>query len=62
MSERPTIPWTRPMLLKLMETYQDALIAGKTMDDTIEFEGHTFLLGYTRHLIEYLDRLLAPTF
>jgi hypothetical protein len=50
------------MLGKLTQAYQAAKSTGKTDDDTIEFEGHTFLLGYTRHLIEYLDGHLAPNF
>jgi hypothetical protein len=60
MTDKTNIDWTLPKLQELRQAFQDALKSGSTLDDTMQFEGHTLHLGYTRYLIEYLNPLLDP--
>jgi hypothetical protein len=46
---RDEMTWTRPKL----EQFEKALAAAT--GDVFEFEGHEFVKGYAKYLIEYLD-------
>lgn len=50
---RPVINWTRPMLERFKVAYAEAAKAGK--DAVFNFDGHDFVVGYAKYLIEYLD-------
>lgn len=52
----PRLAWTRPMLTRFRTAYQ---AARATQADTFEFEGHAFVVGYAKYLIEYLDARLT---
>lgn len=52
----PQIEWTRPKLERLKKAYRSAV------DDKLkifEFEGHEFIPGYAKYLIEYLEGRLS---
>jgi hypothetical protein len=44
-----TISWTRPMLTRFKAAYKAATT------DTFTFDGHEFVRGYAKYLIEYLE-------
>ncbi len=54
-AEQPLIRWTRPMLERLKVAHQAAV---STNADTFVFDGHEFVVGYARYLIEYLNEVL----
>lgn len=56
LADLANITWTRPMLTRFRAAYQEARAA---QADTFEFEGHAFVVGYAKYLIEYLDGRLA---
>jgi hypothetical protein len=51
-----TITWDRPMLERFRKAYAKA---AASKDDVFTFDGHDFVLGYAKSLIEYLDGRLA---
>lgn len=46
-----TITWTRPMMSRFREAYNEARDARKT---EFKFDGHDFLTDYAHYLLEYL--------
>ena len=59
MSENtPSINWTRPMLERFKRAYADAINANPDRNSVFTFEGHEFVQGYAKYLIEYLEGLL----
>lgn len=51
-----TITWTRASLARLKKAHAKAVKAGKT---EFTFDGHEFVVGYTKYLIQYLDEAYA---
>lgn len=52
----PMIEWTRPKLREFKRAFEEARDAQRDpTDDTFEFDGHLFVLGYAKYLIEYLE-------
>lgn len=49
----PTIRFTRDMLVRFKVRYAKAVEAGEVQ---FVFEGNTFLTGYAKYLIEYLNQ------
>ena len=49
------IVWTRPMFESFKHAYDDAIETRTRLDDTFEFDGYTFVVGYAKYLIEYLE-------
>lgn len=45
----PMIAWTRPMLQRFKKAYQAC------QGDRFMFDGHEFVKGYAKYLIEYLE-------
>lgn len=52
--ERKMITWTPAMAKRLKTAYAEACKT-KTKDETFMFDGHEFVLGYAKYLIEYLE-------
>lgn len=50
-----TINWTRPKLEQFRAEYSKH----PDRDATFMFEGHEFLVGYAKYLIEYLEGVLV---
>lgn len=50
------IKWTRPLLTRFRAAYQ---AARAVQAETFTFEGHAFVVGYAKYLIEYLDARLV---
>jgi HEPN domain-containing protein len=46
------ITWTPDKFRRLKKAYENAV---KRQQDTFTFEGHEFVQGYAKYLIEYLD-------
>ena len=51
--EDPVITWTRPML----ERFKKAL--AKANGKNFTFDGHEFVSGYAKYLIDYLEEKLS---
>jgi hypothetical protein len=49
--------WDRPRMERLRKVYNDT---PGDKDTIFEFDGHEFLKGYVKYLIEYLDSELPP--
>lgn len=54
-STQGVITWTQPMLERFKRTYDAAVETRFSYNDTFEFDGHTFVVGYAKYLIEYLE-------
>jgi hypothetical protein len=50
-----TITWDRQMLDRFKIAYQQAV---QSQRETFFFDGHEFLVGYAKYLIEYLEQSL----
>jgi len=48
------IAWTHPMLERFKAAYAQACL-NKDRTDTFYFDGHEFVIGYAKYLIEYLE-------
>ena len=46
------INWTRPLLERFKKAYKEA---NDRNAETFVFDGHGFLVGYAKYLIEFLD-------
>lgn len=51
--DRPVIEWTRPMLARFKKAYEAVCTGDRNAVFT--FEGHEFVCGYAKYLIEYLE-------
>lgn len=49
------INWDRPMLERFKKVYNKTVEEKKTAQDTFMFDGHEFVVGYSKYLIEYLE-------
>jgi hypothetical protein len=54
--ELPQVEWTRDKLKRFKKAYQRATQDGR---EVFEFEGHEFIPGYAKYLIEYLEGVLS---
>jgi len=52
MSDKVTISWDRAKLERFKQAYKKAVDA---RSDTFTFDGHDFVVGYAKYLIEYLE-------
>jgi precorrin-3B methylase len=55
MTGKKMISFDRPRLNNLKKAYSAAQTEGKGKDDTFVFDGDTYVLGYAKYVIEYLD-------
>ena len=58
----PVITWTYPKLRRFKRAYKAALVreldnalAARPKIDVFLFDGHEFVAGYAKYLIEYLE-------
>lgn len=58
--ERVIINWTVPMLRRFKEEYAKQQAGGKDKHATFKFDGHEFVMGYAKYLIEYLELRFGP--
>jgi len=58
MSDQPTITWTLPKLKRFRRACRKA---DRSNAGVFTFDGHEFVVGYARYLIEYLETRLNPT-
>lgn len=49
------VNFTPDKLRRLKIEYRKALEGGLGRDEFFEFEGHTYVVGYAKYLIEYLE-------
>ena len=57
MSEPKEIVWDRAKLERFRHAYHMATKLPR-VDDVFQFDGHDFVVGYAKHLIDYLDSLV----
>jgi hypothetical protein len=50
------ITWTKPMFKRFKKAYADAVAAQQA---NFVFDGHDFLVSYSKYLIEYLESKLG---
>lgn len=55
--ELTMVTWTTPKLQLFKKAYKQAIKSGQEM---FVFEGHDFLVPYSKYLIEYLEERLGP--
>jgi len=58
LDKQGSILWDRPMLERFKTTYNHVKASGETIGyapDSFTFEGHEFVPGYAKYLIEYLE-------
>ena len=53
--DRVMIAWDRPMLKRFKTAYKAACETPGDASDVFTFEGHEFVIGYAKYLIEYLE-------
>lgn len=49
-----SVKWDRPMLARFKRTYTQVVNHPKK-PDTFTFEGHEYVVGYAKYLIQYLE-------
>ena len=55
-----TVNWDRDKLSRFERAYRDYMNQkGASRDGTFQFDGHEFVAGYAKYLIEFLERRLA---
>jgi hypothetical protein len=54
-----TVEWTRPKLVRFQAEYERQQQLGTPFGDTMIFEGNTFVMGYAKYLIEFLEATLV---
>jgi len=53
-----TVEWTRPKMVRFKAEYERQR-SEKGFGDSFDFEGNTFVMGYAKYLIEFLEATLV---